>query len=85
MSTVSPGPSRLPEPWTPVRYLRTPQVCHLCFHRIPAHAPGSTSGSRGTHCFFLPKALLRDVDGRRLLGPGLFECVRCKLDNPALP
>lgn len=38
--------------WTPVRYVREPQLCSLCLNAIPAGKPGATTGSRGTRAWF---------------------------------
>lgn len=50
--TRGPQP-RDPEPfWTPARYVHAPQVCSFCGCTIPAGAPGTTTGTRGTRAYF---------------------------------
>lgn len=62
----------------PVRYQHRAETCHLCWARIPAGAPGPTTGSRGTRAWFLPRAELRcAITGSLILGPGLWECIPC--------
>jgi len=56
---------RDPRVWTPVRYVRFPQVCDFCWELIPRSSPGRTTGSRGTKAFF--NAALN-----------IWECIPCR-------
>lgn len=79
------------EGWIQVRYLHVDQVCYFC--RTPirrgygtpvtrltlAGKPRTTArkGERGARCYWLRNAVERDLDGRVLLGPNLYECLGC--------
>ena len=51
--------------WTPVRFIRDPQVCAFCWQIIPNGRPGSTTGSRGTKAWYCPEHRVYECLGCR--------------------
>lgn len=51
--------------WRPVRFVREPQQCYLCWVRIPKASPGAKSGTRGTKAFYEPNLRLWECLGCR--------------------
>jgi hypothetical protein len=54
--------------WVPVRYVKNEVRCDFCGRRIPKGAPGNSTGTRGTRCWW---NMLRRV----------YECLDCRTEG----
>lgn len=73
------------EEWSPVRWVRSPQVCSWCWGPIGVVSPGATTGTRGTKAFVCVQlglwrhidchheAQMQELDHRDALGSQLAE------------